>query len=245
MKLIQGDCLKEMFNIPDDSIDMVCCDMPYGTTACKWDTVLPLDMIWRHYARVCKANASIVLFASQPFTATLISSNMQMFKYCWVYEKTNAKGFQLVKHRPLSAHEDIAVFANRGGVKTYNPQMWECPPAYVNKRKKLTLCDAGEVYGGGKKMRTQESTTKYPRSVIPVSNHTPRTGLFHPTQKPVVLLEYLVKTYTTKGEMVLDNCMGSGTTGVACKNLNRDFIGIELDKEYFEIAKQRIEGTQI
>lgn len=241
--LMHGDCLKLMFDLPDNSVDMVCCDMPYGTTACKWDTVLPLDMLWHHYGRIVKEGGAIVLFCAQPFSSFLIISNTECFKYSWVYEKTNAKGFQSVKHKPLSAHEDIAVFCKgKKAMKVYNPQMWECPPAHVVKRKTFTLQDCGEVYGGGKKMRKQESTTKYPRTVIPVSNHTPRTGFLHPTQKPVALIEYLIKTYTNEGDTVLDNCMGSGTTGVACKNLGRDFIGIELDEEYFETAKARIES---
>jgi site-specific DNA-methyltransferase (adenine-specific) len=241
IELMQGDCLERMKEIESGSVDMVLADPPYGTTACKWDSVIPLEPMWEQLKRVIKSNGAIVMTASQPFTTTLISSNLKMFKYCWVYEKTNAKGFQSCKYKPLAAHEDVAVFAR--GKTEYNPQMWECPPAHVNKRNSFTLREMGEVYGGGQKPRKQESTSKFPRSVIPVSNHTPRSGNTHPTQKPVPLMEYMIKTYTNEGETVLDFTMGSGTTGVACKNLNRHFIGIEMDEGYFEIARERISAV--
>ena len=245
MKLIHGDCLKEMFDIPDNSVDMVCCDMPYGTTACKWDTVLPLDMLWYHYKRICKDNAAIVLNASQPFTTTLIHSNLKFFRYEWIWEKDKPSNFALANKQPMKYHENILIFSfgacrynkiESSGHKPMNAQ------AKYGRTTNSSVpdIDVKKRYAGGK-------TTRNPKSIqvfnTPKHNTIDKSGL-HPTQKPVALIEYLIKTYTNEGDTVLDNCMGSGTTGVACKNLGRDFIGIELDEKYFEIAKQRIEGTQ-
>ena len=236
MKLIHGDCLKEMFDIPDNSVDMVCCDMPYGTTACSWDTVIPFEPLWKQYKRIIKSNGAIVMTASQPFTTTLIASNMNDFRYCLVWDKKGTTGFQTAKIMPLRRHEDIVVFYSKK--PTYNPEM----EVRGKQRKKGGSKVDNGCYG---ELRSTESYNNeyYPTSIVEISNAA-KIGKVHPTQKPVALMEYLIKTYTNEGETVLDNCMGSGTTGVACKNLNRDFIGIELDKEYFEIAKQRIEGTQ-
>jgi len=239
MKLIHGDCLKEMFDIPDRSVDMVCCDMPYGTTACKWDTVLPLDMLWHHYKRICKDNAAIVLFASQPFTSTLVMSNRKFFKYQWVFEKSLPVGHGYAKFRPMGNHEDICVFGK--GKTKYYPRMTPRDKPRIYTRKKASLSGSSSMTSHDGKTRKLEG--KYP-TTIQRFNTSVQKGKLHPTQKPVALIEYLIKTYTNKGDTVLDNCMGSGTTGVACKNLNRDFIGIELDEKYFEIAKQRIEGAQ-
>ncbi len=228
IELIQGDCLEKMKDIPDKSIDMILCDLPYGTTACKWDTIIPFEPLWEQYERVTKDNGAIVLTASQPFTTVLINSNIKRFRYSWTWEKEQGVNFLMAKKQPLKVHEDICVFSKKQTV--YNPQMTEGKP-YISGKG-----DSGEVTGRVKKVQTKNNGTRYPRSVIQFKRET---GL-HPTQKPVALFEYLIKTYTNEGDLVLDNCMGSGTTGVACKNLNRNFIGIELDPEYFKIAEKRI-----
>ena len=232
IELIQGDCLEKMKDIPDKSIDMILCDLPYGTTACKWDTIIPFEPLWEQYERVTKDNGAIVLTASQPFTTVLINSNIKRFRYSWTWEKEQGVNFLMAKKQPLKVHEDICVFSKKQTV--YNPQMTEGKP-YIRSGKGYS----GEVTGRVKKVQTKNNGTRYPRSVI---QFTRETGL-HPTQKPVALFEYLIKTYTNEGDLVLDNCMGSGTTGVACKNLNRNFIGIELDPEYFKIAEKRIEAV--
>jgi len=253
MKLIHGDCLKEMFDIPDNSVDMVCCDMPYGTTACKWDTVLPLDMLWYHYNRICKDNAAIVLNASQPFTTTLIDSNLKWFKYCWVWEKSRATGHVHSKNKPMKKHEDICVFSDGTTVhKSQSKNRMVYNPQGLKKVDKLSYRPSRGVSGSDVVSSLRPSHKKtikvefenYPNTILKI-NSEHNVGAFHPTQKPVALIEYLIKTYTDEGDTVLDNCMGSGTTGVACKNLNRDFIGIELDEKYFEIAKKRIESAQV
>ena len=228
-RVMCGDCLEVMPNIPDKSIDMILCDLPYGTTACKWDTIIPFEPLWEQYERVTKDNGAIVLTASQPFTTVLINSNIKRFRYSWTWEKEKGTNFLMAKKQPLKVHEDICVFSKKQTV--YNPQMTEGKP-YIRSDKG----DSGEVTGRVKKVQTKNNGTRYPRSVIQFKRET---GL-HPTQKPVALFEYLIKTYTNEGDLVLDNCMGSGTTGVACKNLNRNFIGIELDPEYFKIAEKRI-----
>jgi len=237
IKLLKGDCLERMKEIPDGSIDMVLADPPYGTTACKWDSIIDLDLMWEQLKRVIKPNGAIVLTSGQPFTSTLITSNQKSFKYEMIYEKTNAKGFLSAKYRPLTAHENILVF---GKAKTYNPQKWIMPEHLRTKRKSATRKKTGEVYGNGEITRWDDDGSRHPTSVVGFSNRTGRSGNYHPTQKPVALMEYLIKTYTNEGETVLDFAMGSGTTGVACKSLNRDFIGIELDEGYFKIAGERI-----
>lgn len=319
INLLHGDCLELMKDIPDNSIDMVLCDLPYGTTACKWDTIIPFEPLWEQYERVIKDNGAIVLTASQPFTSALVMSNPKHFRYEWIWEKEQGVNFLSSKKQPMKVHEDILVFyddiatikgkslefkalrdyfnsekeksglatkelnevlgnymsshyftngiqwtlpteenyrklqstgffkkpyddlkniydsiydsiKNKIGGLRYFPQMKKGKP-YISGNG-----DSGEVTGKVEKMQTKNKGTRYPRSVVQFKRET---GL-HPTQKPVALFEYLIKTYTKDGETVLDNCMGSGTTGVACKNLNRNFIGIELDDKYFEIAKRRI-----
>ena len=240
MQLFKGDCLDEMKNIPDGSVDMVMADPPYGTTACKWDSIIPLEPMWEQLKRVIKPNGAIVMTASQPFTTTLIASNMKMFKYCWVWEKTKASNFQLAKHNPMKIHEDICVFYKK---KTYYPQMeWV---GIKDKRKTFTEIDAKfpHIASGKTLSHSKDNGYRYPKSIIKVSN-SDTTEAIHPTQKPVALMEYLIKTYTNEGETVLDFCMGSGTTGVACLNLNRRFIGIEKDPDYFKIATERINREQ-
>jgi site-specific DNA-methyltransferase (adenine-specific) len=231
-QLYQGDCLEVMKSIPDGSVDMVLMDPPYGTTACKWDSVIPLESMWEQLKRIIKPNGAIVMTASQPFTTTLIASNMKMFKYCWVWEKTMATGGLLAKSRPMKAHEDISVFYNKQ--PTYNQQRGD-GEAYSRKEGVKKGSVIGDKEGG---YVTKSNGGRCPRSVVKIAN--PNAGSLHPTQKPVALMEYLIKTYTNEGETVLDFTMGSGTTGVACVNTGRKFIGIELDEDYFEIAKSRI-----
>lgn len=236
IKLLNGDCLKLMKEIPDESVDMILCDLPYGTTACKWDNVIPFEQMWDQYKRIIKKNGAIVLFGSGMFTAMLMCSNKKMWKYNLVWEKTTPTGFLNAKIMPLRSHEDICVFYNKR--PTYNPQK-----TYGNQRKISTSyqkrnCKITEDYGKHEKT-TYDSTERYPKSVLKFKTDKQKCAL-HPTQKPVALLEYLIKTYTNKGDTVMDNCMGSGSTGVACVKTGRNFIGMELDKEYFEIAKNRI-----
>ena len=233
MKLMLGDCLEEMKNISDGSVDLLLTDLPYGTTACKWDSVIPMDLLWGHYFRVCKANAAMVFTASQPFTTTLISSNLKDFRYGLVWEKPNAPNPFQAKIAPMKCHEDILVFYKKK--PTYNPQMTQGKPYMGFSSETATI---GEVYNSAKsKHRDNPEGTRYPRSVLRFAQE--RGGL-HPTQKPVPLMEYLILTYSNPGETVLDNAMGSGTTGVACQNAGRNFIGIEKDEQYFETAKNRL-----
>ena len=237
--LMQGDCLERMKEIPDGSVDMVLTDPPYGTTACKWDSIIPLEPMWEQLKRVIKPNGAIVMTASQPFTTALIYSNMKMFKYEWIYEKTNPKGFLSARNRPLTAHENVCVFSN--GTPVYYPQKWKIPEHLRTKRKHATSKTSGEVYGAREIKRLDDDGSRFPTSVIGFSNRVGRSENYHPTQKPVALMEYLIKTYTNEGETVLDFTCGSGTTGVACANTGRKFIGIELDLNYFNIALDRIE----
>jgi site-specific DNA-methyltransferase (adenine-specific) len=227
-RVTQGDCLEVMRLIPDKSIDMILCDLPYGTTACKWDSVIPFEPLWAEYERVIKDNGAIVLTASQPFTTVLANSNLRLFRYAWVWEKEQGVNFLMAKKQPLKVHEDVLVFYKKQ--PTYNPQMTKGKP-YVSGKG-----DSGEVTGRVKKVQTKNEGTRYPRSVIKFNREV---GL-HPTQKPVDLFEYLIRTYTNEGEVVLDNCIGSGTTAVAAINTNRQFIGIEREPEYVELANKRI-----
>jgi site-specific DNA-methyltransferase (adenine-specific) len=229
-----GDCLQEMKNIDTGSIDMILADPPYGTTDCKWDTVIPLEPMWEQLKRIIKPNGAIVMTASQPFTTTLIASNIKMFKYCWVWDKIKPSGFQTAKFRPMMRQEDIVVFCK--GATKYYPIMTDREK--VKKSKPYKTSDSSPLkYSDGK---NRVYTQKYPQSIIEVSNANQK-GKLHPTQKPVALMEYLIKTYTKEGETVLDFTMGSGTTGVACMNTNRNFIGIEIDENYFAIAKEKVE----
>lgn len=239
MQLIHGECLEEMEKLDSGSIDMVMCDPPYGTTACKWDAVIPLWPMWSRLKRLIKPNGAIVMTASQPFTTTLIHSNMEMFKYCWVWDKKKHANAMLAKFQPLKIHEDIVVFSAKR--HDYYP-IKEQRKARVDKKSHIKN---GENFGGAviERQYSNPEGLYYPKSILEVSNANQR-GKVHPTQKPVALMEYLIKTYTNEGETVLDFTMGSGTTGVACVNLNRDFIGIEKDDKYFEIAKERIERAK-
>lgn len=240
--LLHGDCLKLMFDLPDNSVDMVCCDMPYGTTACKWDTVLPLDMLWHHYKRIVKDNGAIVLFCAQPFTSALVMSRPKLFNYQWVWEKTQAVGHLNAYKMPMRKHEDICVFSPNGRLPLYFPQLADKPACDIRPHSKSGGTDVYSGYGKDQSKNRKVPLDKcLPRSVLSYANEQ---NTVHPTQKPVALIEYLIKTYTLEGDTVLDNCMGSGTTGVACMNLDRNFIGIELDEKYFKPAKARIEACQ-
>ena len=233
INLMQGDCLELMKEIPDGSVDMVLTDLPYGTTACKWDSVIPLEPMWEQYNRVCKEDAAMVFTAQQPFTTMLAHSNIQNLRYEWIWEKPQGTNPMNSKVMPLKNHENVLVFYRKK--PTYNPQMWFSTPYSGFSSDTKTI---GEAHGGGKsKHRDNPDGSRYPKTV---QKFKQEKGL-HPTQKPTVLMEYLIKTYTNEGDIVLDNTMGSGTTGVAAKNLGRDFIGIELDENYFQIAKERIE----
>lgn len=237
MNLILGDCLERMNEIPDGSVDMVLTDPPYGTTACKWDSVIPLEPMWGHLKRVTKKHGAIVMTASQPFTSALVMSNLKMFKYCWVWNKITGRGHLVAKIRPMSQHEDVVVFG-RGKI-TYNPQMTDKAKPERGRKFASSCTDImpSQSKLGGEIVTREKS---YPKTIQTFSMDK-KVG--HPTQKPVALMEYFIKTYTNEGETVLDFTMGSGTTGVAAKKLGRDFIGIEIDPEYFEIAKKRIDET--
>jgi site-specific DNA-methyltransferase (adenine-specific) len=236
---MQGDCLELMKQIPDETVDMVLADPPYGTTACKWDSVIPFEPMWEQLKRVTKKNGAIVMTASQPFTSALVMSNVKMFKYCWVWDKVTARGHLVAKIRPMAQHEDIVVFAS--GKTTYNPQMTQKKKPERGRKFATSSTSIMPVQSktGGEIVVRDKS---YPKTIQTFSMDK-RVG--HPTQKPVALMEYLIKTYTNEGETVLDFTMGSGTTGVAAKNLNRSFIGIELDPGYFRIAKERIEAAYL
>ena len=243
-QLINGDCLEEMKNISDKSIDMILCDLPYGTTKNKWDCIIPFDKLWEQYNRVIKDNGAIVLFGNGIFTAELIISNKKMWRYNLVWDKVLPSGFLNAKKMPMRNHEDVCVFYKK--LPTYNPQMWigeECHSRGNVIGKSQKDFSRNTNYGDFNAVET-EGNLKYPKSILTFSKPHPSISI-HPTQKPVELLEWLIKTYTNEGETVLDNCMGSGSTGVACVNTNRKFIGIELDQEYYKIAKDRINKAEI
>jgi len=233
INLMLGDCLERMKEIKSGSVDLILTDPPYGTTACKWDSIIPLEPMWEQLKRIIKPDGAIIMTASQPFTTTLISSNMKMFKYNWVWDKVKPSTGLHAKIMPLRSTEDIVVFGK--GKVLYNPQMVS---------KKLRVEDKndsnGESFGGARvKRKHNNNGLGYPKNLLTISNAN-QNNRQHPTQKPVALMEYLIKTYTNESETVLDFTMGSGTTGVAAKNLNRKFIGIEMDENYFKIAQERI-----
>jgi DNA modification methylase len=235
-----GDCLEVMPTLPDGSVDMILADLPYGTTACKWDTIIPLDALWEQYKRLIKRNGAIVLTASQPFTSALVMSNPGWFRCHWVWDKVNRNtNYGNVRFMPLRRHEDVLVFS--ASSPTYNPQMGTGAP-YVAKRSGAR---PGVYENGGLYPRDGVNTgTRFPVSVLPIEADRKQEMGLHPTQKPIALMEYLIRTYTNEGETVLDNTMGSGTTGVACVNTGRNFIGIEKDEGYFAIAQERIRKAQ-
>jgi len=232
--LMQGDCLERMKEIPDGSVDMVLTDPPYGTTACKWDAVIDLPLMWEQLKRVIKPNGAIVMTASQPFTSALVMSNVAMFKYDWVWQKPKGTGHLNAKKMPMRDKEDVLVFYSKQA--TYNPHFLPGGAYREKSGWKNTKGYAG--YGADKRTGNNNDGKRFPKQVIKFG--VVERGTVHPTQKPVALMEYLVRTYTHEGETVLDFTMGSGTTGVAAKNLGRKFIGIELDQTYYDIAEKRI-----
>jgi site-specific DNA-methyltransferase (adenine-specific) len=238
IKLMQGDCMERMKEIEDGSVDMILTDPPYGTTACKWDSVIPLEPMWRQSKRVIKPNGAIVMTASQPFTTTLISSNLKMFKYEMIWDKNKGTQPQLANIQPMKSHENICVFGN--GRLTYNPQKTK-GEAYTRDNKQKHSSES--LSRGLKPVKQVNSGFRFPKTIHLFSRDFSAQSRLHPTQKPVALMKYLIKTYTDEGETVLDFTMGSGTTGVACKNLNRRFIGIELDEQYFKVAQERISAA--
>jgi site-specific DNA-methyltransferase (adenine-specific) len=236
INLIQGDCLEKMKSIADGSIDLICTDLPYGTTQNKWDEIIPFDQMWTEFDRVIKDGGMIVLTATQPFSSKLVMSNLKGFKYELIWEKTIGSGQLNIKRQPLRIHESILIFGKKPG--TYNEQKTAGKP-YSIKRK---IKSKGEGYGKQTDSKKENDGFRHARSIIKVSN--PRIKNGHPTQKPLGLMEHIVKTYSNEKDMVLDCCMGSGTTAIASINLNRDFIGIELSAEYFECAQKRVKEAQ-
>ena len=234
--LWNGDCLELMKDIPDKSMDAIICDLPYGTTACKWDSVIPFEPLWEQYKRIIKDNGAIVLFGSQPFTSALISSNTEMFIYEWIWEKPKSTGHALSKIQPMKAHENIIVF---GICKIkYTPQLTK-GEAYKGRNR--TDYKESKEFSTGQGNRNNNTGFRYPKSVQKFKNTQYVDKQVHPTQKPLPLLKYLVKTYTDENDWVLDNTCGSNTTGIACYDLNRNYIGIEKDVDIYEVAKKRVE----
>ena len=243
IKLYNGDCLVEMNKVEDKSVDLILCDLPYGSTQCSWDSIIPFDKLWEQYNRVLKDTGIVVLFSSGLFTIDLINSNRKDFKYKLIWKKNVPTGMSSAKYRPMKYYEEICVFYKKKG--TYNPQMK--PREGVGK-----ACYNYDHYCGDSNHVSYEKVKKrydpdwvQPSDILEFNVVPNRNGKVHPTQKPIELLEWLIKTYSNEHNLVLDNTMGSGSTGVACVNLNRDFIGIEMDKSYFEIAKSRIEGDKV
>lgn len=224
-----------MKDIPDGSVDMILCDLPYGTTSCSWDVVIPFEQLWEQYNRIIKDNGAVVLFGSEPFSSRLRMSNIYNYKYDWIWEKDKPSNFAVAKKRPLKYHENISIFCK--STCKYNPQMWQGKPNH-SVGKGIRNKESESSFLSTMTVTNKTDGLKYPKSIIQTNRESKPV---HPTQKPVPLLEYLIKTYTNESETVLDNCMGSGSTGVACVNTNRKFIGIELDDTYYEIAKNRIE----
>ena len=251
INLMQGDCLELMKEIESGSVDMILTDPPYGTTACKWDSIIPLEPMWEQLKRIIKLNGAIVMTASQPFTGVLVTSNLKGFKHEWIWEKAVGSNFATLKYQPMKEHESVLVFSCSGGKVSYNPIMQQrkrsqkgVSPDYTNTVSN-SKNEKGEATGGINRDRDGKKygELRNPSSVQFFNNRATSDRGLHPTQKPVALMEYLIKTYTNENETVLDFTMGSGSTGVAAKNLNRKFIGIELDEGYFNIAKERINNA--
>lgn len=233
-KIYNEDCLEGMKKIDDKSIDMILCDLPYGTTACKWDTIIPFDKLWEQYKRIIKDNCAIILTASQPFTTKLINSNIENFGYCWIWKKQKPTNFYQVKWQPLKEHEDICVFYK--SKPKYYPQ--GTVPVSIKSGRKNKSSNLYSKYDGGEYI---QQVGNYPRSIIEIPTEGDKNRL-HPTQKPISLFEYLIKTYTNERELVLDNCIGSGTSAIAAINTNRNYIGFELDENYYQLANKRVEN---
>ena len=237
-RIYNEDCLEGMKRIPDGSVDCIICDLPYGTTACKWDTIIPFEPLWEQYKRAVKPDGAIVLFCCQPFTSVLVASNIKHYKHHLIWLKNRGTGFQVAKFRPMMQTEDIIVFNNKGSI-TYNPQMIKLDkPYYARNASSSNGTNPLANFNRGGRMTDE----KYPTNVLPFDKEASPQ---HPTQKPVALIGYLIKTYTNEGETILDNCMGSGTTDIAAIRTNRNYIGFELQKEYFDIANKRIKEEQM
>ena len=235
-KIYNEDCLEGMKRIPDGSVDCIVCDLPYGTTACAWDSVLPFDKLWEQYKRIIKDNGAIVLFAKQPFASDLISSNRDMFRYELIWEKTRAGNNMQVKKQPAAIHENIEVFYKKQ--PTYNDIKFTVNEKYIDKRKSIRDSFYKSEHYKGVMKRKSDDGTRHPQSILPF-NSVWHKGM-HPTQKPVALIQYLIRTYSNEGDTILDNCMGSGTTAIAAIREKRNFIGFELNKEYYDKACNRI-----
>ena len=248
-QLMFGDCLERMKEIPDGSIDMILCDLPYGTTACKWDNIIPFEPLWAQYKRIIKDNGAIVLFGSEPFSTILRMSNLKGYKYDWIWNKEQAGNFIQAKNSPLKTTENITVFTKNGERPNYYPIMEAAKeenkrPASEKSQKSKFL---GKVSNGiFKRGENYNEDLRFPKVLLTFNarqKECNNLNRVHPTQKPVALLEYLIKTYTNEGETVLDNTMGSGSTGVACVNTDRKFIGIEMDEKYYDISCKRIKDV--
>lgn len=239
--LCRGDCMDILSSVPDSSVDMVMCDLPYGTTYAKWDNILPMEHLWRQYRRVCKPTAPILLFGVQPFSSMLVSSAPNMFRFEWVWNKEHASNFANANRQPLKQHEYILVFSVSPG-PIYFPQ--KVMGARNHGQGSSSKLNKSETRLISKRVEDDESGMKFPKSILHFPKHSSQCGL-HPTQKPVDLCEYLIRSHSSEGGVVLDNCMGSGTTGVACANTDRRFIGIEKDDTYFDIAKDRVETAYL
>lgn len=237
-KIYNEDCLMGMRDIPDKSIDCIICDLPYGTTDCKWDVIIPFKELWGQYTRITKDHGAIILFCCQPFTSVLVNSNLKGYKHHWIWLKNRGTGFQVAKYRPMMKTEDIIVFTQKGEKINYYPQMVKLDKPYFSRNASSSngTNPLAHFNSGGKKV-----DSKYPTNVLEFSKVAKPV---HPTQKPVELIRYLIRTYTNEGDIVLDNCIGSGTTAVACIKENRHFIGYEITKEYFDIAQERIKQEQ-
>ena len=234
------DALKGMAMLPDKSIDMILCDLPYGTTKNKWDTIIPFASLWAEYERIIKDNGAIVLTSQQPFTARLVASNFKLFRYEWIWEKTSPTGHLNANRMPMKVHENILVFYKK--LPTYHPQKTTGHPRKVSQAKhKINSVKSTNYNPHG--LTSYDSTERYPRSVLTFPTDKQKEAI-HPTQKPVALFEYLIRTYTKKGELVLDNCMGSGTTAIACEKTERQWIGFELDETYVSLANERLNKYQ-
>lgn len=235
-RIYNMDCIEGMKNIPDKSIDMILCDLPYGTTACKWDIVIPFEALWEQYNRIIKDNGAIVLFSKQPFTSDLINSNRKLFRYELIWEKTRAGNSMQVKKQPSAIHENIDVFYKKQ--PTYNDLKFRVDEKYIDKRKSIRDSFYKSDHYSGVMKRKADDGLRHPQSILPF-NSVWRKGM-HPTEKPVELFEWLIRSYTNEGEIVLDNCMGSGTTAVACINTGRNYIGFEKEPKYFEMCMERV-----
>jgi len=239
--VILGDCLEKMKDIPEKSIDMILTDLPYGMTFCKWDSEISLDKLWEQWLRICKKNTPIVLTSSQPFTSKLVMSKPELFKTEWIWQKTRHTNFMNLKYQPAKIHESIVVFGQE--TVNYHPIKWYVDEDKIDKRKTVRDPDTNKdgYIGTVKRTRKKDDGSRYPQSIIKIKNSNNNT--LHPTQKPIELFEYLIKTYTNEGDIVLDCCAGSGTTAIACINTNRKYICIEKDQKYYDIINQRLGET--